>query len=70
MRKLLPQILAIVSLLLSASIASQAQSEPIITRHMRNETTNGQAPSVGRLPAVATMQLDMVLALRHQPELG
>jgi subtilase family serine protease len=63
MRKLIRQSLAIGLLLLGAGVASRAQS-PFKTRHLRDEISNGQAPSVGRLPSAATMQLDLVLPLR------
>ncbi|MGO9453897.1 MAG: protease pro-enzyme activation domain-containing protein, partial [Candidatus Binataceae bacterium] len=41
----------------------------LLTRHMREVTLNGQAPSVGRLPATQSMRLDIVLPLRNQTEL-
>ena len=69
MRKLGILSLAIISMVLGTSIASQAQSEPFHTHHVREATLNGQAPSVGRLAAVATMQLDIVLPLRNQADL-
>jgi subtilase family serine protease len=65
MRKLIQFSLSLVLLTLFASIASQAQSGSFLTRHVREATANGQAASVGRLPAVATMQLDIVLPLRN-----
>jgi subtilase family serine protease len=52
-----------------ASIYSEAEAQSLMTRHVREVTVNGQAQSVGRLPASQTMKLDLVLALRHQPEL-
>ncbi len=58
-------IIAIVSL---ASIFCLAQQPPL-TRHMREAVLTGEAQSVGRLPATQTMRFDIVLALRHQPEL-
>src|SRR5271169_6454386 len=69
MRKLLRLSLVIVSMVLSASIVSDAQSGSIMTRHVRDSASNGQAPFLGRLPAVATMQLDIVLPLRNQAAL-
>ena len=51
------------------SIVSQAQSQPLLTRNVREAVVNGEAKLVGRLPATQTMHFDIVLALRHQPEL-
>ena len=69
MQKLTKLILTIVLMVLGTSIVSQAQSEPFHTHHVREVTLNGQAPSVGRLSSVATMQLDIVLPLRNQADL-
>ena len=41
----------------------------MLTRHVREATLNGQAQAAGRLPAAQTIRFDIVLALRHQPEL-
>jgi len=49
---------------------SQAESQSLLTRHTRAVVTGGEAPSLGRLPATQTMQLYMMLGLRHQPELN
>jgi subtilase family serine protease len=49
------------------SVASQAQS--VSTRHTRDAVVSGEAKSIGRLPASQTMNVGIVLALRHQPEL-
>jgi subtilase family serine protease len=62
-------ILTVVAMLSVASIVSQAQPQSPMTRHVREVTLNGQAPSVGRLPETQSMRFDVVLALRHQPEL-
>jgi kumamolisin len=48
---------------------SQAQGQSMLTRHVREATLNGQALSVGRLPATQSMHLDVVLPLRNQSEL-
>ncbi|MFZ1916777.1 MAG: protease pro-enzyme activation domain-containing protein [Terriglobales bacterium] len=60
-------LLILVALLSVASVVSQAQS--LRTRHVREVVVSGEAQSVGRLPATQTMRFDIVLALRHQPEL-
>src|SRR5580698_1198706 len=56
--------LVIAALLLATSVAGRAQG--LLTRHTREVTVNGQAQSVGRLPASQIMQLDVVLPLRDQ----
>ena len=53
MRRFILLSLAIVSMVLFVGIVSQAQSGPFLTHHLRDATSNGQAPSVGRLPAAA-----------------
>jgi kumamolisin len=59
-------LFAIAAIVSALSVAAQAQSQSLLTRHVREETANGQAPSVGRLPATQIMQLDLVLPLRDQ----
>src|SRR5271170_1493576 len=49
-----------------ASLVSQAHPQTLLTRHVREVTFNGQAPSVGRLPATQTMHFDIVLPLRDR----
>jgi len=49
---------------------ADAQSLPLLTHHVREATQNGQAPSVGRLPAAQRMQLVIVLPLRNQAALN
>jgi kumamolisin len=56
--------LAIGTLVSIATIHSQAQS--LLTHHVREVTLNGQAQSLGRLPATQFMQLDVVLPLSDQ----
>jgi kumamolisin len=51
------------------NVLCQAQSQNLLTRHVREATLNGKAALVGKLPATQTMHFDVVLALRHQPEL-
>ena len=53
----------------AASIVSQAQPQSLLTRHTRDAVVNAEAQSAGRLPATQTMRFDIVLALRHAPEL-
>ncbi len=56
-------------MVVGVSIVSQAQSQPLLTHHVREVTSNGQAPSVGGLPATKSVRLDIVLPLRNQAEL-
>ncbi|MGC2248054.1 MAG: choice-of-anchor D domain-containing protein [Terriglobales bacterium] len=58
--------LAIISV---ASLFCYAQSQSFPTRHTRDVVVTGEAQSLGRLPANQTMHLDVMLALRHEPEL-
>ena len=62
-------LLVIAALATSASLVCQAEPKPAMTRHVRNTVVNGQAQSLGRLPASQTLRFDLVLALRHAPEL-
>ncbi len=61
--------LALVAVLAMASVVSYAAPQPMMTRHTRDAVVNGEAQSVGRMPASQTMNISMVLALRHAPEL-
>ena len=61
--------LTLLAMILVATLVSQAQPQSLGTRHVRDVVLNGQAPSVGRLPATQVMRLVLVLPLRHQPEL-
>jgi len=62
-------VLASVYMLVVPAAQVQAQSQTLLTRHVRNAILTGEAQSVGRLPATQTVLFDIVLALRHQPEL-
>ncbi|MFZ0798035.1 MAG: choice-of-anchor D domain-containing protein [Terriglobales bacterium] len=68
-RRLAVFLLTVVALVAGVNIVCLAQSQTLLTRHVREVTLNGQAPLVGRLPVTQSMQIDVVLALRHQPEL-
>jgi len=65
-RRLSVFLLTIVAMVLGANVVCQAQPQTLLTRHVREVTVNGQAKSVGRLPAKQSMQLDVVLALRDK----
>ena len=51
MMRRLSTLLTVVALVSVANVVSQAQSLPLLTRHVREVTLNGQAPLVGNLPA-------------------
>jgi subtilase family serine protease len=65
-RRLSTSLLAIAALVSVAIGTSHAQSLPLLTHHVREVTVNGQAPSLGRLPAEQRMRLVIVLPLRSQ----
>jgi kumamolisin len=67
-RKLSSMILAFTAVLAAAAF-SHAQLQPVLTKHVRQAATNGQAPLLGRLPANQSMNLVLVLPLRNQDEL-
>jgi subtilase family serine protease len=68
-RRLSASLLTIVALLLVVNLVCQAQAVPLMTRHVRGAVRNGQARSVGHLPATQTMRLVLVLPLRNQAEI-
>src|ERR1700683_2268008 len=63
-RKISALLLTIVSLVCAGSVVSRA--ETVMTRHVREVTTNGVARPVGHLPAAQVMQLDVVLPVRDR----
>src|SRR5208337_5312476 len=62
-------LLTVAAMVSVVNVVCQAEPQPLLTRHVREVVVNGDAQSVGRLPAGQTMKLDIVLALRHEPEL-
>jgi subtilase family serine protease len=60
--------LAVLLMVASMIGATFAQDTPLLTRHVRQVTLNGQAPLVGHLPA--TQSLDLVFVLQHRNETG
>ncbi len=68
-RRLSVILLGIIAMALGVNDVCQAQSQSLMTRHVRDVTLNGQAHSVGRLPAAQSMRLVLVLPLRNQAEL-
>ena len=65
-RRLSLFLLVIVAMVGGANIVCLAQPQSLLTRHVRDVTLNGQAPSVGRLPATQSMRIDIVLPVRDQ----
>jgi subtilase family serine protease len=59
----LTTILAIVFL---ASTLGWSESQPLLTRHVRDVVVNGQVQTVGQLPATQSMRLVLTLPLRNQ----
>ena len=55
-------LLSLASIVSAGAVPSRA--ETILTHHVREATTNGQAKAIGHLPATQILQLDVVLALR------
>ena len=62
-------LLAMVALMSVVSIVCHAQSQSLLTRHLRQAVASGLAPSVGTLPAAQSMRLVLVLPLRNQAAL-
>jgi len=68
-RRLSVFLLTLAAMVAIVNVVCQAEAQPLLTRHVREVLVNGEAQSVGRLPATRTLHFDIVLALRHQPEL-
>jgi kumamolisin len=62
-------LLTVVALVSGLNVLCQAQSQTLLTSHVREVTLNGKAPLVGQLPATQTMHFDIVMALSHPAEL-
>ena len=68
-RKLSVSLLTLVAIVSALNLVCQAQSQPLLTRHVREAVLNGEAKFVRALPATQSLRFDIVLPLRHQPEL-
>ncbi len=68
MNRRVTPLLTVIATVLALTLVCQAQ-QPLMTRHVREAVVTGQAQFINRLPAAQTMRFDMVMALRHQPEL-
>jgi kumamolisin len=65
MRRLSVFLLTIIAMV-GVNSFCRAETRSLLTRHVREVTLNGQAPSIGQLPAAQSMRLDIVLPLRDQ----
>lgn len=61
-------LLTIIATVAATNLVCQAQ-QTLLTHHVREVTRTGEAQSISRLSATQSLNLDVVLALRHQPEL-
>ncbi|MGB9236425.1 MAG: choice-of-anchor D domain-containing protein [Terriglobales bacterium] len=68
-RRMTVALLAVTALVLGVSVVCQAEPQALMTRHVREAVINGQAQLLGRLPASQSLRFDVVLPLRHEPEL-
>jgi subtilase family serine protease len=68
-RRLFVFLLTVAAVLSGMNAVCEAELQPLLTRHVREVTRTGEAQSVSRLAATQSMRFDIVLALRHQPEL-
>ena len=69
-RRLGTSLLTVFVLVSFAIRVSHAESQLLLTHHVREETVKGQAQFVGRLSAERSMRLVLVLPLRNQAALG
>src|ERR1700678_3098487 len=65
---LLPRLVALVcaTAFMLIGIPTQAQSQTLLTHHVRPEVANGQAQLIGKLPPTQTLHFDIVLPLRDR----
>ena len=61
--------LPVIIVVLVLGMLSAAESQPVLTPHVRDVVANGEARFLGPLPAAQTMRLEIVLGLRHRIEL-
>jgi len=69
-RRFSASLFAIAVLVSAVNIVGRAQSQAVLTRHVREAVVNGLAPAVGRLPETQSMRLVLVLPLRNQDALN
>ena len=69
LRYVIPQILILSAVVLSPSVAN-AQEQTLLTRHVRDAVSNGQAQALGTLPTTQILNFDIVLPIRDQAGLN
>jgi subtilase family serine protease len=69
LRRFSTSLLTRVALVSVVSVVCLAQSQSLLTHHVRETTLNGQAQYVGPLPATQPMRLVLTLPIRNQPGL-
>jgi subtilase family serine protease len=69
LRRVSTSALTMIALVAVVTGICPAQSPTLLTRHVREVTLNGEAPSVGHLPATQVMRLTLVLPLRNEEAL-
>ncbi len=67
-RRLVVALLAAIAILSMASFV-QAESQPLMTRHVREAVLNGQAKLLGQLPANQNLHFDIVLPVNDRTSL-
>ena len=68
-RRLSAAICVAIVLFIFLPVLARGQGEAVLTRHMREEVSSGQAAWVGRLPASQTLRLTIALPLRNESDL-
>jgi len=68
-RRMRTALLTIAAIASIADLSSFAQSQVLLTRHVREVTASGQAPLIGHLPAAQSLRLVVALPLRNQSAL-
>lgn len=68
--RLIAFLLAFSATILGSNAVCEAEPQTFLTRHVRQAVSTGEAQSISRLPATELLHFDVVLALRHQPELA
>jgi len=65
----LGRVLLVLLIFLAPATLTQAQSQSLLTRHVRDVTRTGEAARLANLPPIQTMRLVLVLPLRNQADL-
>jgi subtilase family serine protease len=65
-RRLSVSLLAMIAVVIGATVVSHAEPQSLLTRHTRDVVLKGQASYVGRIPANRSMRIDVVLPVRDQ----